>query len=568
MSVALNLAVRDLVAEGRAALLAGDAEAAAALFQERAQADPADFESRYGLYSALTALGADEAAAVMLADARVLQAVSVMRELGADVAEANRSPQTAVALAKQLYAARYVATASVAYGLAVSAGDQSPDTLLSFALSLQHQGRVEEAIQVFRALTELYPNPVLHQFLLVPHFYAADGIARHAAEARRWAELYAPPLAVPAFANRPAAGRKLRIGYVAPNFTSFQVRQFIQPIFDNHDRAAFEVFAYPAQAESLGEGIAVTPIGELDDIAAAALIRGHGIDVLIDCWGHTAGSRLGVFGQRAAPVQATWLNYQQTTGLSAMDYALVPQAATGPDADAAFGETVWSAGPVSAAFRPDGEAPVTRAPALANGYATFASFNNPAKLTDETVAAWARILKGVPTARLILKYGYFTDPVLREQTNARFAAHSVDPGRIEYRGHTTGETYVAEFGDVDLALDPSPVTGGTTSLEALSRGVPVLTLHGPSFYSRAALPIFLAAGLDELVAADWDDYVARAIALSADAAGLQALRERTRAGFAIAGYRDEAAVTRALETAFAGMFAALEASAGAARPAA
>jgi protein O-GlcNAc transferase len=561
MSVALNQAIRDPIAEGRAALVAGDAVAAAQIFHGYAQAKPADYESRYWLYSALQAVGASEAASQALEQARVLHSVAAIRAAGADMVRFETDRAYCAEIGRHLYATKMMGPASLALGRGLDFEALDPQLMLSYGLSLQHQGRAEDAIHVFRALAELCPNAEVHQFLLTPHFYVADGIARHAAEARRWAALYAPPRPAPVFANPPAGGRKLRIGYVAPNFNQFQNRQFVQPLLENHDRAAFEVFIYPAQLETAYAEVTVSPIGGLDDAVAAELIRGHGIDVLIDVWGHTAGGRLGVFGHRAAPVQATWLNYQQTTGLTAMDYVLCADCSHGHGMEESFVEKIWRIGANSAPFRPDGEPSAAPAPALKNGYVTFASFNNPAKLTDETVAAWARILQGVASARLILKYGYFADPILRRVTGARFAAHGVDPARIDFRGHSTGEAYAAEFGDVDLALDPAPVPGGTTSLEALSRGVPVLTQDGPTFYARAALPIFITAGLEELVACDWDDYVARAIAIADDIPGLQALRDRARAGFATAGYRDEPAIARDLEKAYRGMFAAWEVAA-------
>jgi len=545
----------------RCLLVDGDPIAALGAARSLVAKTPQSADANYWLFSALSANGETDAAAVALDDARLLHAIGLMRDMGADVVRMSQSADVAVEVANALYRERHVAMASVAFGMALNQGERRRDTLLSYGLALQHQGRAEGAIQVFRAAADLYPSPAVHQFLLFAHFHARDGIARHAAEARRWADLYTVSAPEPAFANRPAAGRRLRIGYVAPSFAQTQVRQFMGPVLDSHDPAACEVFLFPARADGevgWAAPVNVHPIGGLDDKFAADLIRGLGVDVLVDVWGHTAGSRLGVFAHRAAPVQAAWLNYQQTTGLEAIDYTLHADTVDAPDMVAAFVETVWRVGPTSAPFRPDGNAPVTPAPALRNGYATFGSFNNPAKLTDETLAAWARILKGQPTARLILKYGYFADPVLRAVTASRFAAHGVDPDRIEFRGHTTGEAYVAEFGDVDLALDPSPVPGGTTTLEALSRGVPVLTLDGPTFYARTALQIVAGAGLDELVARDWDDYVARAVTFSADTAGLQALRERTRAGFATAIYRDEVGVTRDLEKAYRGMFEAWE----------
>jgi protein O-GlcNAc transferase len=537
-------------------LVDGEPAVAVAVARTFASQAPGEAEAHYWLSSALAANG-DAAAAAALDDARLLHAIGLMRQMGADVTRIAQHADAAVDVANQLYRQRYVATASVAYGMALQGGERRLEPLLSYGLSLQHQGRAEEAIQVFRAAAELYPGPATQQFLLFAHFYAKEGVPRHAAEARRWAVQHTVPLPQPMFANGPSAGRRLRVGYVAPSFAQNQLRQFIEPVIESHDREAFEIVLFPTRAE--GETgwtrpVSVRPIGGLDDAGAADLIRSCGIDVLIDAWGHTAGSRLGVFAHRPAPVQAAWLNYQQTTGLPAMDYVLHADCVQGPGMAEAFVETIWRVGPTSAPFRPAAASIATPAPSLRNGYPTFGSFNNPAKLSDETVSAWARILKGRPDARLILKYGYFIDPVLCAATSSRFAAHGVDPSRIDFRGHTTGEAYAAEFGDVDLMLDPSPVPGGTTSLEALSRGVPVLGLAGPTFYSRTGLQILTGAGLDDLIASDWDDYVARALAVSSDAASLQALRERAQAGFAGANYRDEIAVTRDLERAYRGMF--------------
>ena len=410
---------------------------------------------------------------------------------------------------------------------------------------------------MFHAVNELYPSAGVDQFSLLPHFMVENGPARYAAAARAWAERWAPEAEAPLFANPPGAGRPLRVGYVAPAFGALQVRQFITPILMAHDPGAVSVVLYPATGEhetAWPAHIAVHPIGHLPDAEAAALIRSDRIDVLVDCWGHSAGSRLGVFARRAAPVQAAWINFVQTTGLARMDYVLHADSMAAPGTAALFTETVVSMGEIIIPYRPHaGRPPTPPAPALSRGTITFGSFNHPAKLSDATVLAWSRILKGRPGSRLVLKYRYFIDPVLQAVTRARFAAEQVAAERIEFRGQSDGPDYLAAFAEIDLALDPSPCPGGTTTADALANGVPVLTLAGPDFYSRIGIQGVMAAGLPELVAADWDDYVARAISLT-DTAALEALRARTRPGLEAGPLCDEAAFIGRLETTLRDLF--------------
>jgi predicted O-linked N-acetylglucosamine transferase (SPINDLY family) len=543
--------IHDAFKSPQAALLAGDDAAAIAGYRAQIVAAPANVEARYGLASALAASGDGAAASVALEEARLLQGLLLAKGAGADLARIEADGDYAAAVATELYAAHHIAAASVIWGRAILAGHRSANGLVTYALSLQHQGRAEEAIGVFRAAADLYPSAAVDQFGLFPHFMVENGPARYAAAARAWAERWAPEAENPVFANPRSTGRRLRVGYVSPAFGALQVRQFITPILEAHDPAAVEVFLYPATDEhekAWPEHIAVRPIGQLDDAAAAALIRTDGIDVLIDCWGHSAGSRLGVFARRAAPVQVAWINFVQTTGLGRMDYVLHADTMAAPGTAGLFTETVVSMGEVIIPYRPHPDRPpVAPTPALRQGHVTFGSYNHPAKLSDATVQAWARILKGAPDARLLLKYRYFIDPVLQSVTRARFAAERVDPARLDFQGQSDGAEYLASYDQVDLFLDPSPCPGGTTTCDALAAGVPVLTLNGPDFYSRIGVHCVVPAGLSELVAQSWADYVARAVALAADPRALDHLRQRVRPGFEGSAHRDEVGFTRRFE---------------------
>jgi predicted O-linked N-acetylglucosamine transferase (SPINDLY family) len=550
----------DRLAQGIAAFEAGDLAVAIGHLQARVMEAPSDHEARYWLATAAAAAGAGDQATALLAEARTLHAYAVMAAAGADVARLGSDKAYAAQIGGTLYANKYMAAATECYGRALDFDNLDPTLMLSYGLSLQHQGRIREAVDVFTAASEVFADPAVHQFLLYPLFCVEDRMARVSAESRRWGQLYAPDPggAPPVFSNARTADRRLRIGYVGPSFTRNQVAPSTVPVFEAHDPQAVEVFLYtpdPAAEGPLPATCTVRKIGGLSDEDAAALIRRDGIDILVDVWGHTSGSRLRMFTLRPAPVQFGWINFMQSTGLTCMDYVMHADSMEVAGTEAYFTEEIWRTGEIMAPYRPSPDRhPPVPTPALKNGYITFGSFNNPSKLNDATVAAWASILKARPNDRLVLKYGMFVDPVLQRVTQARFAAHGARPDQLEFRGHTTGPDYTREFQDIDLALDPSPVPGGTTTVDAIANGTPVLVLKGDDFYARTPLPLLLPCGLGELVAESWDDYVEKALAITADVTTLDALRARIRPAFDNSPYRDEVGFTRRLEADYRRMF--------------
>ncbi len=541
-----------------AEIAAGQAGEAIARLQALIEAPVYDPRLHYAMAAALGAAGDLEGARAALADAQTFHALQLIRDAGADLDRLTSDPAYAVQLGHMFYARKLMGPAAAAFSQAVTRPEPTAQAVVSWGLSLQHQGRIEEALTAFRFAAAQFPQSAVHELLLYACFFAEDGVQLHAAEVRRWAERYAPPYDPRAriFPNPSPAGRRLRVGYVAPSFMGSQLRQFILPVLEHHDPDRVEVVLYAADsgAEAGAPASLVRSIAALDDHQVASRVVEDRIDVLVDLWGHTAGGRLGVFALKPAPVQAAWINYVQSTGLEAMDYVLHADGTAAPGDQELFTETIWRLGPVAAPFRPGRRLDPTPTPALSEGVVTFASFNHPSRLNDATIAAWARILKGRPNSRLLLKYAYFDDPVLQSATLSRFAAHGVGSARILFEGHSTGEAYLAAFGRIDLALDPSPCPGGTTSSEAVANGVPLLTLRGPDFYSRVGTLRLEPLGLHQLVAEDWDDYVDRALALTADLEALQALRASVRPRFDASAIRDEAGFTRRLEDAFAQMY--------------
>jgi hypothetical protein len=559
--------VRDRFADGKALLFGGDPTGAAQVFRAAVLEEAFDYEARYWLYSALVAGGDWEGGTSAMEEARTLHSVATLQALDVDIGRLQTDKAYCIEIGRLAYAERLMGPASLALGRGLDLDNLDSTLMLHYGLSLQHQGRLREAMEVFKAAADIFANPVVHEFLLHPVFIAQCGPARLAEESRKWGDLYAAPLTPQAvtFANARNTDRALRVGYIGPTFTRNQVKQFLLPVLEAHDPKAIELHLYCADPDGEGPLPATAKLHKIDGLQngqIAAMIRGHGIDILIDIWGHTAGSRLPVFALRPAPVQVAWINFLQSTGLTSMDYVFHCDGMAVPGTEAFFTEEIWSLGELMSPSRPaDNRPDPTPTPALKNGYVTFGSFNNPAKLDETTVAAWSLILRTRPNDKLVLKYGYYDDPVLRRATRARFAAYGARPEQLEFRGRTTGLDYLLEFRDIDLALDPSPAIGGTTTHDALGNGVPVLSNTGENYYARSAPCTVLPLGIPELVADGWDQYVERALKLTADFEALDRLRSRIRPAFDTSSYRDEAGFTRIVENAFRQMFARWAASA-------
>jgi hypothetical protein len=291
----------------------------------------------------------------------------------------------------------------------------------------------------------------------------------------------------------------------------------------------------------------------LTDAQVAAQIRADGIDILIDIAGHTGRNRLGVFMLRPAPIQVTWLDYLCTTGLDSIDYRLTDAIADPAGiADAAHSEFLVRLPDAQWCYEPAADAPpVAPLPALRNGWITFGSFNNYSKLTDPTLMLWAKLLAGLPDARLLVVGA--AEGSAQERAQSAFASAGV-AGRLRFLPRIDTAAYRAAYAEVDLALDPFPFSGATTTLDALWQGVPVLTLPGATSASRSAASILALAGLDEFVAANAQAYAAIAQASATQVPRLAELRAGLRDRIASSPLTDAPRFVRHLEAALRSMW--------------
>jgi predicted O-linked N-acetylglucosamine transferase (SPINDLY family) len=434
----------------------------------------------------------------------------------------------------------------------------------NLGLVLQAQARHVEAEAAFRRALEADPDyGEAGSNLLLGLNYRGDlhpevVFAAH----RAWADRHARPAAGPATPG-PEPGdaeRRLRLGYLSPDFRAHPVALFFEPLLAAHDRSAFEVVCYSAAArpDPVTERLRRSADGWRDvlglgDSALAERIRADRVDILVDLAGHTADNRLSALARRPAPVQVTYLGYPNTTGLECVDYRVTDVWADPPGpADRLHTETLLRLPSGFLAYAPPPGAPAAAPPPSAAGAPlTFGSFNNAAKLGPEVIATWSRVLRRVPGARLLLKSRQFEDDATRERFRGAFVEAGVPVESVELVGWIPAiESHLEHYARVDVGLDPFPYNGTTTTCEALWMGVPVVALAGDRHAARVGVSVLERAGLADLVVADETAYVERAADLAQDAAGLVRLRETLRGRLAGSPAADVPGLTLELETAF------------------
>lgn len=361
--------------------------------------------------------------------------------------------------------------------------------------------------------------------------------------------------------HRPLSGNaRIRVGYLSADFYAHSVAFFLEPILQNHDRTAFEVFCYSNRTagDETTERFKIlsdcwrTIVGFSDE-SVAEMIAADRIDVLVDLSGHTSGHRLGVCVLKPAPVQVSWIGHPNTTGLAAMDYYLTDAWCDPPGmTDHLFSEKLYRLPRIFCSYHPFALSPeVAPVPSLKSGAITFGCFNNLKKINVELIAWWSRILQAVPGSQMLIKGPNLDDQEIRQELLGCFAEAGIAQNRIMLRGVTeTRREHMALYGQVDIALDTFPYHGTTTTCEALWMGVPVVTLAGVSHVSRVGVSLLHSVGIDSLIAENPDDYIHNAVQLAMDRPRLIALRKCLRGLVACSSLMDAAGVTQEVEQAF------------------
>jgi len=448
-----------------------------------------------------------------------------------------------------------------AYRKALEARPNFVQAISNLAINVAAQGKLDEAIDLFRRAMAVKPGDwsYFSNLLYTLHFHPASTPMSLLAEHRLWAERFADPLTAAATPARtdPSPERRLKIGYVSPDFREHPVGRFLLPLLMGHDRSRFEIICYasvtnPDATTNVMRKLpdAWIDVAPLNDAALADRIRADGIDILVDLTLHMGHSRLLVFARKPAPVQVTWLGYVSTTGMKAIDYRISDPWLDPPgDADAMYVEktirlptSYWCYVP------PTSKVPVDPLPMQSAGHLTFGCLNNFAKVGSATLQLWARILASVPHSRIIIH------SLAGSHQNDVRQALGVEPERVEFVGFLPTQPYMELHNRIDIALDPFPYAGGTTTCDALWMGVPVVTLAGQTAVGRGGVSILNNVGLPELIARSPDEYLNIATKLAGDANRLTSLRSTLRERMRTSPLMDPNRFAREMESAYRQMW--------------
>ncbi len=474
------------------------------------------------------------------------------------VAEDPGSVRARRALAGMLSSLGYLPQAEAEARAILALRPDDPHAHRTLAIALADLGRFAEADAALAVAggTDQAPYVVAYMPDLTPEERRDRFAASAAARAPE-----TPPVGREAFAHLDRdPHRRLRVGLVSGDFRLHVMAGFLMPVLRHLDPAAVSVEIFANQrhedaisAEIRGLASAWHGIAADSEDEAVTRIRERNLDILVDLNGYVKGHRLDVFARRAAPVQVSWLGYANTTGLPTMDWFLADARLVPPGADSFFTERVWRLPRTflcHTALEPlPDPGPL---PAMQRGYVTFGHMGRPLRFSDATLRAWGRILAAVPGARLRLAQHCFADAVGRETFGARFAALGLDPQRVDMDCVSPPWPVYAE--EVDVALDTFPVNAGTTTVDALRLGCPVLTCRGAPPVGRLGNSILHAAGMNDWIADDPEDYVARAVAAAGDLEALAALRARLPARLEHTALGDGPAMARDVTAALRGMW--------------
>jgi protein O-GlcNAc transferase len=452
-----------------------------------------------------------------------------------------------------------LAAAREALAVATTAQDRA-SALNMRAIHRRELGQTEEAIEDCRASIALHPDELRYRGNYMLFLLTARGLTPQRMHDAAREQAAAIEAAVsPALQNfaRPASGgqRRLRVGFLSPDFRVHAVMHFLEPLLARLDRSQFEVWSLylmhqddqvTERARQLSDHF--LSVADLSVEECVHKLRSLELDIVIDVAGHTAFNGLPVLAAKVAPVQVSWLGFPATTGMESVQYRITDPVSDPHGADRWYTEKLHRLDGYFCCYRPMIRQPLKRyqqeyevapTPALRNGYVTFGSCNNLAKLTDEVLALWSNILKRVPESRLLIEGKDLGKPDFAAQFEARCQAVGIDRDRLVLVGLHPDNQYLT-YHRIDIALDPFPFSGGTTSCDTLWMGVPLVTLAGELFSSRMGTGLLTVMGRSEWIAQDAQQYEAIAADLASDVQRLNEIRMTVRPDMEQSPAMDEA----------------------------
>lgn len=434
-------------------------------------------------------------------------------------------------------------SAMVAYNLAQTDAERCA-ALTQRAIHRRELGQIREAVEDCTAAIVISPTDAANHtnrllFMLGDPDTTAEQLSK---AAREYAAIFETPHKPHWHTYQQRVGdpwRRLKVGFISPDFRIHAVMCFAEGVLAQLDRRQFEVYAfhlYPKD-DLVTERVKchVDHFVRLSGMAydaQAECIRTHEIDILIDLAGHTGNNALLTMARKPAPVQVTYIGFVATTGLTAIDYYLTDEVINPPGVDRLYSETLFRLTTYPGTYRPHSRNPLWRyqpryavqpTPALRNGHITFGSCNNLGKLTDQVLTLWGRLLQKIPTAHLLIEGKGFDRPRFADEYSARCARLGIDTDRLRLIPLDTNRQYLA-YHEIDIALDPFPLTGGTTTLDVLWMAVPLVSMEGHCSPSRMSTNALTYLGRTEWLAKNETEYLNIAMGLAADIHELNTLR--------------------------------------------
>jgi predicted O-linked N-acetylglucosamine transferase (SPINDLY family) len=429
--------------------------------------------------------------------------------------------------------------AEAAFRRAIALNPNVADAHNNLGNTLKNKGQLDEAIAAYRQAIALNPNytDAHSNLIFATHYHPAFDTHAIAEEGRRWNRQHGEPLAkfIHSHSNDPSPDRRLRLGYVSPDFRDHVVGRNLLPLFHQHDHRQFEITCYAqvyrpdaVTSQFQQNSDCWRNIVGLSDEQVAEQIRQDRIDLLVDLTLHTGSNRLLVFARKPAPVQLTFAGYPGSTGLSAIDYRLSdPYLDPRGMDESVYSEQTFRLPDSFWCYDPLGcrDIPVNSLPALEAGVITFGCLSNFCKINDSVLALWAQVLRQVEGSRLLLLAPLGSH---RQRTVDQLCQRGIDPERIEFVPPQTRRQYLELYHRVDLGLDSFPYNGHTTSLDSFWMSVPVVSLVGRTAVSRGGSSILSNIGLPELVARSEEEYMRIAVKLGQDIPRLSNFRSTLR----------------------------------------
>jgi len=448
---------------------------------------------------------------------------------------------------------------------AIEINPDEPTLWGNLASHLMQLGQTEKAIAMLRKTVKKMPgrNSVYSNLLLAMHSVPDVDRKNIFEESKRWAQSNAPlHLARTRHNNDPDPHRRLRIGYISPDFREHSVTFFFEPLLDGHNREDMEVYGYgsvtvPDEATNrLRKKFDIyRDIKTLTDKEAANLIENDEIDILVDLAGHTGNTRVYVLAHKPAPIQLTWLGYPDTTGMSQVDYRITDSIADPPGAEKFYTEKLYNLPDGFLCYGPgDRMPPMAPLPAIQNEHITFGAFNESGKINPVVIDLWSRILNATPDSTLLLKFKAGRDDEACQMYLNQFEKAGISPDRITIGGWLSLQNHLKLYNRVDISLDTYPYNGTTTTCQSLLMGVPVISLVGEHHMSRVGLSILTRLGLEFFAASTPNEYVSKACALAAKPDALAKIRASMRERMAYSPLCNRDLFTHNIEQAYRKMW--------------